>query len=84
MRVATHPYANQNVTFGLAKTTRKMGTALQTTPAEIDYERLAEAELEAASKATTDLQRHRHLDQAAVYADLSEKSRELPSLLLGQ
>ena len=49
---------------------------MQTIPAEVDYERLAEAELEAASKAETDSQRHHHLDQAAVYAALSENSRE--------
>ena len=50
--------------------------ALQTAPTDIDYERLIEAELAAASEAATNQQRNRHLDQAAIYAALSEKHRD--------
>ncbi|MCK8456960.1 hypothetical protein [Sphingomonas faeni] len=40
-----------------------------------DYERLADAELYAAATADTLAQRRTHLDQASVYATLSETIR---------
>jgi len=41
-----------------------------------DYEKLASDELEAAARADTIEKRCAHLDQAAIYAALSERSRE--------
>jgi len=45
---------------------------------EQDYEKLASDELEAAESAATMKQRRAHLDQAAIYAALGERSREQP------
>lgn len=43
---------------------------------EKDFEKLATDELNAAARADTMEQRRAHLDQAAIYAALGERSRE--------
>ena len=49
--------------------------SLSTIVTAADYERLADAELNAAATADTLSQRRAHLDQASVYATLSETTR---------
>jgi ferric-dicitrate binding protein FerR (iron transport regulator) len=54
-----------------------MGLEMQNMPKLLDYERLTLAELSAAAVAPSLEQRRVHLDQASVFATLSERSKNL-------